>query len=197
MPWRAQDFVERPLRWWVGRPQLKRDPLGRSGESFLSDRLRRIIGWWQIACGLLGIGMFGAIFFDLIPYSRAWLENVGWINYYGGIGFFSLVVAAGRALLRNRDWGVRASFLCQAVQVLSFALLHGPHLQIAAGPTLSVRVTDSTINFTAGFNSTFFLGTRVSGPAFEVTLNLLAAVWAIALLRELTRRRHVVPSAAA
>ena len=163
----------------------------------MSDRLRRIIGWWQVACGLLGIGMFGAIFFDLIPYGRAWLENAGWINYYGGIAFFSLVVAAGRALLRNKDWGVRASFLCQAVQVLSFAFLNGPYVEIAAGPKLGVKVTDSTINFTAGFNSAFFLGTRVSGPAFEVTVNILAAIWAGALLRELIRRRHVVPSAAA
>ena len=28
MPWRARDFVHFTLRWWAGRPQLKRDPLG-------------------------------------------------------------------------------------------------------------------------------------------------------------------------
>ena len=28
-PWRARDFVLHQFRMWVGRPQLKRDPLGR------------------------------------------------------------------------------------------------------------------------------------------------------------------------
>ena len=63
------------------------NPIARSGEDLLSDRLRRIIGWWQVACGLLGIGMFGAIFLDLIPYGRAWLENagIGLLSRDGGI----------------------------------------------------------------------------------------------------------------
>ena len=38
MPWRARDFVQHQLRWWVGRPQLKRDPLGSTfpSKSFVS-----------------------------------------------------------------------------------------------------------------------------------------------------------------
>ena len=163
----------------------------------MSDRVRRIIGWWEIGCGLIGIGMFAALFFRRFPSSAAILENFDWINYWGGVCFFSFVFAAGRALLRNRPWGLGASFLSQAVQVVSFAFLNGPIVKIAAGPMLGIIVSSTMAKVSAGFNSAFFLGTRLKGPDFEVTFNALAAIWAIWLFRELMRRRRALATAAA
>jgi hypothetical protein len=156
----------------------------------VSDRLRRIVAWWQIICGLLGLGMFGAAYFGLLPNGRAWLEHTtGWINYYAGIGFFSLSIAAGRSLLRREAWGLWASCACQAVQVLSFAIRHGPQVQIAAGPAIGVKISSTQIGLSAGFQSTFFLGTLIEGPAFAVVVNVLALAWTVVLFREAARRR--------
>ena len=157
----------------------------------MTDRLRRFIAWWQIVCGVLGLAMFAAMFMDWLPGGRALLENtVGWINYYVGIGFFSFTVAAGRSLLRGERWGLVGSALCQAAQIVAFAILHGPHVQIAAGPTLGVAVSSSgAIRFSAGFNSAFFLGTRLAGPGFEASINFIAASWAMLLWKEARRTR--------
>jgi hypothetical protein len=164
----------------------------------VSDRLRQILAWWQIICGGLGLLMFGGLYFDLLPNGRAYLEQtVGWINYIAGIGFFSLVIAAGRALLNREAWGLWASFACQAAQVVSFAIRHGPQVQIAAGPLVGLKITDTQFQFSAGFNSSFFLGTLISGPAFMVTLNLVALVWAVHLFREAVRTEAAANPAAA
>ena len=157
----------------------------------MSDRLLRFIAWWQIVCGVLGIGLFAAYYFNLFPNGRALLEHqIGWVNYYAGVAFFSFAVAAGRSLLKNEAWGLWASLVCQAIQVVSFAVLNGPQVQISAGPFLGVKVSDTQVAFSAGFNSTFFLGTLVSGSAYQVTVNALALVWAIRLLVEGRRRLH-------
>lgn len=156
----------------------------------MSDRFRRFVAWWQIVCGLLGLGLFGALYFGLVPNGRAWIEQTaGWINYCAGIGFFSLSIAAGRSLLRGETWGLWASFACQAVQVLSFAIRHGPEVHIAAGPAIGLKISSSQIGLSAGFQSTFFLGTLLQGPPFELVVNVLAFAWAVALFREAARRR--------
>jgi hypothetical protein len=163
----------------------------------VSDRLLRFIAWWQILCGVLGLGLFGAYYFDLLPNGRAVLEQqMGWINFFLGIGFFSLSVAAGRSHLKHETWGLWTSFICQAVQVVSFALLHGPQVQISAGPFLGMKVSDAQVQFSAGFNSSFFLGTLLSGPAFVLTVNALALLWAVGLLREGRRRARQSGAAA-
>ena len=151
----------------------------------MSNGLLRFIAWWQMVCGVLGLGLFGAYYFDLLPNGRAQLEQgMGWINYYLGIGFFSLSVAAGRSLLKHETWGLWASFVCQAAQVVSFAVLRGPQMQISAGPFLGIKLSDTQFQFSAGFNSGFFLGTLIRGPAFTVAVNGLALVWAVGLLRK-------------
>ena len=52
------------------------------------------------------------------------------------------------------------------------------------------------MTLSAGFYSTFFVGTRVAGPAFDITVNVLAGTWATLLLKELVRRRRDVVAAA-
>src|SRR5262245_26625481 len=165
----------------------------------MSTRLRRIIAWWQVVCGILGLLVSAAMYFDWLPGGRALLEgSFGWINYYAGIGFYSFTIAAGCSLLRDEDWGLWASAACQAVQVFSIALLHGPHVQIAAGPILGVTIlSPGALRMSAGFNSAFFLGTRVSGPTFELSVNFIAATWAILLGRAAVRPRPKPSFAAA
>jgi hypothetical protein len=148
----------------------------------MSSRLLRTIAWWEIACGIAGIATFGALYLDLLPNSQAILTLIGPINYYAGVAFFSFVIAAGRALLKSSPWGLGASCLCQAIQIAQFAILQGPQVQIQAGPILGVKMSSNFAGITAGFHSSFFLGTRISGPAFEMTVNILAAVWAVLLL---------------
>lgn len=163
----------------------------------MSERLRRIIAWWQIVCGALGLVVLGGSFLNLVPNSRIWVEQtIGWINYYAGIGFFSLTIAAGRALLRHETWGLWTSFGCQAVQVVSFAIRQGPWVHIGAGPLLGVKISDTQFTVSAGFNASFFVGTLLSGPEFVVTLNVIAFVWAVLLFREATRARAVGAAAA-
>jgi hypothetical protein len=163
----------------------------------MSDRLRRAIAWWQIGCGGAGILMFGAAFFDLLPNGRLIIEQqFGWINYTLGVAFFSFTIAAGRALLKGVPWGLRASSVCQALQVCSFAFLNGPHVRIQAGPFLGFKASSYSLGFSAGFQSSFFIGTRVAGPTFEIAVNLLAATWAILLVREVLRTRRQIHAAA-
>jgi hypothetical protein len=162
----------------------------------LSERLRRIIAWWQIVCGTLGLIVLGGSFLNVVPNSRIWVEQtLGWINYYAGIGFFSLIIAAGRALLKHEVWGLWASFGCQAVQVVSFATRQGPWVHIGAGPLLGVRISDTQFTVSAGFNASFFVGTLLSGPKFMVTINVIVLAWAVLLFREATRARVVRPAA--
>ena len=164
----------------------------------MTERLRRIVGWWQIACGSLGLAFFASALAGVLPGGREWAERVlGPINLLFGAAFFALVVLAGRGLLRHVPRAVPVSLACQAVQVLSFAALGGPHVAVAAGPALGFTLASTRVNVAAGFNATFFLGTRVSGPAWEVTVNLLALAWTIALARALRAQRSVPPAATA
>ena len=149
----------------------------------MSSRLLRTIAWWEIGCGVAGIAMFAALYLHLFQNSELFLAQIGPINYYLGVAFFSFVIAAGRALLKNSSWGLGASCVCQTLQVVRFAFLHGPQVQIQAGPIVGFKLSSNFVGITAAFNSTFFLGTRIAGPAFEMTVNVLAAVWAVLLLR--------------
>jgi hypothetical protein len=164
----------------------------------MSTRLMKIIAWWQIVCGALGIAMYAAAYLDWLPGGRAWLEQtIGWINYYGGLGFFSFAIAAGRSLLKGEGWGLWASVFCQLVQVVSFAVLQGPHVHISVGPFVGVVLSTGMVKFSAGFNSSFFFGTRVAGPSFELSINAIAAIWAVLLYREARREgRPTLPAAA-
>ena len=141
--------------------------------------------------------MFAALYLEMFPNSRAVLNMIGPINYWAGVAFFSFVIAAGRALLRQRVWGLKASSVCQVLQVLSFAFLNGPHVQIQAGPLLGIKLSSNYWMVTAGFNSSFFLGTRVAGPGYDITINVLAAVWTVLLVREWLRSSQAALPAAA
>jgi hypothetical protein len=156
------------------------------------------IAWWELACGVSGIVMFSALYLEMFPNSRAVLNMMGPINYWGGIAFFSLVIAAGRALLRQQPgWGLKASAICQALQVVSFAFLNGPLVRIQAGPRVGINLSSNFVGLDLGFSSSFFIGSRIAGPAFEITVNALAAVWSILLVREWLRTSQVAPAAAA
>ena|SRR5437867_12754118 len=163
----------------------------------MSSRLIRTIAWWQIACGIAGIAMFGTLYFGILSNSQAILDLMGPINYYAGVAFFSFAIAAGRALLKGSPWGLGASSICQVLQVVSFAFLRGPQVKIQAGPLLGIKVSSNYVVFTAGFHSSFFLGTRLAGPAFEITVNVLAAIWAASLLRAWLHVKRAAGQAAA
>ena len=162
----------------------------------MPSRLIRIIAWWEIACGIVGIAMFGALYFGILPNGQASFEIMGPVNYYAGVAFFSFVVAAGRALLNGSHWGVGGSTICQVLQVVSVAIQRGPHVQIQAGPLLGIKLSTNYAELTGGFYSAFFLGTRVVGPPFELTVNVLAAIWAIHLCRTWMHVRSAAAEAA-
>ena len=163
----------------------------------MSSRLLRFIAWWEIGSGIAGIAMFGALYFDILSNSHTIIAFMGPINYWAGVAFFSFVIAAGRALLKRSRWGLGASCLCQIPQVTWFAFLNGPHVQIQAGPIVGFHISSSFAGLTAGFYSSFFLGTRVSGPPFEIAVNVLAAFWAALLLRAWLKARTTHEPAAA
>ena len=150
----------------------------------MSPSLRKTIGWWQLCCGLLGLGMLGAMRLDLPHGSLEMLEKqLRWPSYLMGCGFFSLATTAGFRLLRGVPGAVKLAFWCQAPQVISFAFLHGPKFVASAGPSVSLTVNSHMIWVGAGFNAEFFIGTLVSGHSFEVVVNILALVWAVILFR--------------
>ena len=158
----------------------------------MSPRLRQIIGWWQIVCGVLGLLLFAALGMGLLP--GGFGAFYGTLNVVLGAIYFGAVALSGWGLLRQAGWALPLAMGCQAVQVVSGAIRGGPHIALAAGPMMGVTLTNSSVELAAGFNAAFFLGTRVAGPAWEVTLNGLALAWTIALARGLQASRRGMPS---
>lgn len=154
----------------------------------MTERLRRIIAWWEIVCGFLGFVALGISAADWPAGSRRMLIDItGPINIVLGILFFAASIAAGVALKRGQRRGLLWSIACQAVQVISFAVLGGPQVVIRSGPQISVLVSSYEFKLSLGFNSQFFLGTRVSGLPWEFSINFLALVWTVLLFRAIRR----------
>jgi hypothetical protein len=125
---------------------------------------------------------------NLTPNGRSWLtEIVGPVSIGGGIVFYGLAIAAGRGLLRGARWAVLASIGIQLIQAVSFAVLDGPVVRIAVGPAIDVTFGSAKLAAQVGFHSSFFIGSRVQGAAWEVTINVLALIWAFLLGRMLRR----------
>lgn len=108
---------------------------------------------------------------------------LGYPLFVGGILFFLLALRNGVALARGRPGAVPGALAIQGVHSVWFAVRGGLHVQIASGPTLGVVISDAAVRFSAGFNASFFLGTRIAGPAWEVGFNVVAMVWTVVLLR--------------
>jgi hypothetical protein len=158
----------------------------------MSDRLRQIIGWWQFVCGILGLLLFAALGTGVLPGGfAAWY---GALNVALGAVYFAAAILSGWGLLRRAAWALPLAIACQAMQVVSGGIRGGPHIAIAAGPMLGVTVTNSSVELAAGFNAAFFLGTRLQGPAWAMTINGLALAWTIALSRGLRAARRASPA---
>ncbi|NBV46107.1 MAG: hypothetical protein EBR86_10850 [Planctomycetia bacterium] len=141
-----------------------------------------------MACSTLGLllVLFGASAANLFPNGRQWLTGImGPVNLILGVAFFGFGLIAGRGLLSGKRWAISSSLAIQLVQAVSFAVLGGPHLHIAAGPAVDLIFSSGEVAAQLGFHWSFILGTRVQGPAWEVTINLLAIAWAVALARML------------
>jgi hypothetical protein len=162
----------------------------------VSDRLRRIIGWWQIGCGALGIAIFGAAASGIASSDNASMRQIlGPVNLGLGSLYFVLVIVAGVGLLRRASWAVGLSLFCQAVQIVSFAVAGGPQVTIEAGPKVGLSATPGSMTIEAGFNAAFFLGTRVSGVAWQVSINALALAWTAILARSMNRSAELTTQA--
>lgn len=162
----------------------------------MSPSLRRVIGWWQLVCGILGVLMLTLEYFDVPNGSRAIIDQyIGTLNIYLGSAFFSLATHAGYRLIRQRPGALGLALACQALQVASFAFLGGPEVQISSGPLLALKVASDQIRFSAGFNVGFFIGTRVQGPSYEVIINFLALAWTIILARAWLNEQPAQPAA--
>jgi len=165
----------------------------------MSSRLIKLIGWWQIACAALGLGAYLLFASGIISGGRAWIQHVlGYPLWLTGVLFFVVAIASGRAFIRGRSWGLPSTLAIQFAHSFWFALLGGPHYQVASGPKIGLTASSYRIGFTFGFESAFFFGTRVSGPSWEFGVNILAVVWTVLLFRAWIARdddRRVVPSA--
>jgi hypothetical protein len=150
----------------------------------MPDKRRRFIGWWQIICGALGLVAYALSMVDVPRGSlRVIREVTGYINVGVGMLFFAACVAFGILLLRGERRGVLGSVVCQALQVVSFSFVGGPHVLIQSGPKVGLTLAADTFRAEVGFTSAFFLGTRMSGVAWVVSLNILAIVWTTLLIR--------------
>ena len=163
----------------------------------MPDKRRRFIARWQIACGTLGLLGYVLYSFDIPRGTRRILTEVtGPYNIVLGILFFGACIRFGFYLLRGERRGVIGSIVCLALQVVTFAILGGPHVAISAGPHISLRLASDGFNMSAGFASAFFIGTRIAGPAWEMSINLLAFFWTVMLLRLARSRVETVPQGA-
>jgi hypothetical protein len=163
----------------------------------MTAKLRKTIAWWQTACAILGLLVFAAAGANLMPNGRYWLTQiVGPVSILAGVAFYCLAIGAGRGLLQGARWAVLTSVLIQLMQAVSFAVLDGPVVRIAAGPAVDVTFGSAKLAAQVGFHSSFFVGTRVQGDAWEVTINLLALIWAVMLVRMLRRPPVESPSPA-
>ena len=154
----------------------------------MTERLRRTIAWWEIVCGFLGFAAFGIPAMDWPSGSRRILVDVvGPVNIFLGILFFAVTIAAGVVLKRGERRGLLWSTVCQALQVVSFSVRNGPMVAVHSGPQIGVVVAPYAFEAKVGFDSQFFLGTQTSGIPWELTINILALVWTVLLIREIRR----------
>ena len=133
---------------------------------------------------MLGLLLFAAAAENLLPGGRQRLiDTIGAFNFAGGFIFFAFAIVACKGLLAGTRWALTASMIIQLIQAVSFAVLGGLHVNIAAGPAIDLTVGRDAVAANLGLHSSFFVGTRLQGAAWEVTVNLLALAWAIALAR--------------
>jgi hypothetical protein len=150
----------------------------------VTNKLRKTIAWWQIMCALMGIAVFVASWFNILPNGRRWVDDgIGRVNFVGGLLFFAFAFAAGRGLLLERRWSIAGCLWIQLLQAVSFSFLNGPKMSIAAGPAIDFTVGSAAVGAQVAFHSSFFLGKLVQGAAWEVTINVLALFWAGMLWR--------------
>ena len=160
----------------------------------MTDGRRRFIAWWQIGCGALGLVWYLVYTLDWPEGARrALLDFTGPYNLAGGVLFFGACVLYGVHLLRGDDRGLVGSAFCQALQVVSFGVLGGPVMVVQAGPRISLELGSEVFRASAGFAANFFLGTRLQGPEWDASINLLALAWLVMLVRVAgDRQRGVV-----
>ena len=121
---------------------------------------------------------------DVLPNGTRWITGVlGYPLFVAGLVFFLFAVRNGVALAKGRERAIRGALIVQAAHTLWFAFVGGPHVQVGSGPWVGLKVSSVQLQLSAGFSSSFFVGTRVAGPRWEFGLNFLALVWTALLFK--------------
>ena len=150
-----------------------------------AERWRRVLGWSQLICGLLGMA--------ILPWAAGRMPTITDPNSYmaGGFIYVGLTALAGIGLLRGSSWGIPLPACVQIPQVLWFA--HPSfRFQFICGPMLLIQLTPGNLSVGTGFEVSAWLG-RNPGPEQQLyALNLFPVL----ALRGLWRLRRAGDKAA-
>ena len=145
--------------------------------------------------------LFGGMLIVLANIMSALQEapiRLGPLSTISSLAVAILALAAGLSLWQRRPSGISLSLLAQGLQVAWVSL---PTFQFGStlGPTLGLRITDSTATFNLGFygrGGLAFLppGTPLRFPT-DITLNFLALFAIAVLIREHRVRGTAAPAA--
>jgi hypothetical protein len=128
----------------------------------------KLIGWSEIVGGAAGLLLLGSSV--LWPHQPLSLLNSG-----GGGAAFTASALAGLLLLRHHRWGTILTFVAQAAQIFH---IQRPDFSFSffAGPQLMVRVTEGTIQVSAGVDASFWMGSNMDPEPFMFAFNFFPII---------------------
>ena len=146
-----------------------------------AERWRRVLGWSQLICGLLGIAV--------IPWTAPRIQGVTDPNSYiaGALMYIGLTALAGMGLLRRSSWSIPLSVCVQIPQVV-WIVNPSFRFQFVCGLMLLIQLTPGNLSFGAGFEVSTWLG-RNRGPEQQLYALNLFPILALRGLWRLSRAR--------
>ena len=142
-------------------------------EQYITERLKislKILGWYQIIGGVLGIGVNIWMFFTQLP---VFSFNILLPFLFLGLQLFSIY--CGTSCLKYRESALHYSMLNQAIQIVGLTF-YGFHFSYVSGLFLASVIDLSNsmeANFTTGI-STFSFRYNIDKSYTQIELNLVA-----------------------
>ena len=148
-------------------------------QPFISSKSKiklKILGWYQIVGGIIGILM------------TVWLlAHTGQINglmlllLLIAFGLYGFSIYCGRLLFKDYAQGLKLSVINQAIQIIHFAML-GYAYQYISGLMFEIGLSKKPgfnliFNFNFALSSTWQLSVGTSDRSFILAINLMAIGW--------------------